>query len=114
LNADGVPIGREHLWTACLAAINADTLKPLPGTPYPQPTSLEEIWVVTQNGSNPTRKTSKVVGGVVQQYGSGTQTVKIGLPCNHKAQSYPIGSLTKYLPMYEGPQDEVISCIRIQ
>lgn len=114
LNANGVPVGREHLWTAAYAAIQADTNKPLPGTPNPVLTNLPELWVVTQNGSNPMRKTSKVVNGVVQAYGSGTQNVKIGLPCDHTKPSYPIGTLTKYLSLYEGPQDEVISCIRIQ
>lgn len=116
LDINGAPVGREHLWTAASAAITSDTSKPLPGTPNPT-MGLEEIWLVTPNGNNPTRKTSKVLNGVVQPYGSGTQTVKIGLPCDHTKQSYPLGSLVKYLPLYDNPQgitDEVISCIRVQ
>lgn len=113
-NEQDVPIGREHLWQAAYAAILADTGKPQPGTPNFQPTRLPELWIVTPNGANPKRKTSKVIDGVVQAYGSGTLDVNIGLPCDHNKQSYPIGTLTKYLPLVQGPADEVISCIRIQ
>jgi hypothetical protein len=117
LNTSGVPIGREHLWIAASAAIAADTTRPLPGTSTVQ-LGLQEIWVVTPNGSLPTRKTSKVINGVVQAYGSGTQTVKVGLPCDITKPSYPLGSLVKYLPLHDNTPatitDEVISCIRIQ
>ena len=108
---------REALWQAAYAAIESDVNKPLPGAPNTQ-NNLPELWVVTPNGSNPLRKTSKAVNGVVQAYGSGTQTVKVGLPCDHTKTGYPLGSVTRYLPLYNntppGITDEVISCTRIQ
>lgn len=117
LNINGVPIGREHLWVAASAAIAADTGRPVPGTPNSL-LPLEEVWIVTPNGSNPVRKTSKVTNGVVGPYGSGTQTVKIGAICDLTKPSYALGSLTKYRPLINNSApsgvEEVISCIRIQ
>lgn len=114
LDSSGVPTGRQHLWAATKAAIDADSNKPTPGTPNAVPTALPELWVVTPNGASFLRKTSKVVNGIVQSYGTGTQTVRIGTVCDHTKPSFAIGSTTKYLPLFDGPQDEVISCIKIQ
>ena len=108
------------LYDAVVAAASTDAGRPVPGPSFAPIPNPPEIWVVTPNGGSFLRKTSKVVNGVVQAYGSGTQTVRIGTPCDHTKPSYPIGSTTKYLPMYPASNDvnpitdEVISCIRIQ
>lgn len=82
----------------------------------PTPPVIAIKWIVSPNGTSFTRKTSKVLNGVVQAYGTGTQTVPVGTECNSLLKSYPLGSATKYLPLLvNNPQeitDEVISCIK--
>ena len=114
---NGIPIGKETAYTGMQQVAAADTLRPVPGIPY-NGKFLPEIWVVTPNGSNLYRKTSKVVNGVVQAYGTGTQLSRIGRICNKDGPSYPLGSVVKYLSLRDNEPititDEVISCIRIQ